>query len=196
MNYENKILKLFNNNILTTADVVKNNIPRYYLTKLNRENKIRRVSRGLYTNVESLNDKFLLISFKSKYVVFSNMTALYLLGLSERIPIKYDVTVKAGYKGSLQNMNEVNLFYSNKNYYELGIIAIKDLYGNNISVYDLEKSICDIIKNKNKLDRELFNKAIRKYYYSKNKNTLKLYDYAKKMNIYEKVRSTFEVLSI
>ena len=41
---------------------------------------------------------------------------------------------------------------------------------------------------------EIFNKAIREYFYSKKKNTLKLYEYAKKMNIYDKVRDTFEVL--
>ena len=40
---------------------------------------------------------------------------------------------------------------------------------------------------------EIFNKAIREYFYSKKKNTLRLYEYAKKMNIYNKVRDTFEV---
>ena len=45
------------------------------------------------------------------------------------------------------------------------------------------------------IDIELYNKAIREYFYSKNKNTLKLYEYAKKMNIYNKVRNTFEVLT-
>ena len=42
--------------------------------------------------------------------------------------------------------------------------------------------------------KKIFNKAIREYFYSKKKNTLKLYEYAKKMNIYNKVRNTFEVL--
>lgn len=32
------------------------------------------------------------------------------------------------------------------------------------------------------------------YFYSKKKNTLKLYEYAKKMNIYNKVQDIFEVL--
>ena len=50
------------------------------------------------------------------------------------------------------------------------------------------------IKNKKKIDAELFNKAIRGYFYSKEKNTLKSYEYAKKMNIYDKIRNTFEVL--
>ena len=42
--------------------------------------------------------------------------------------------------------------------------------------------------------KELVNKAIREYFYSKKKDTIKLYEYAKKLNIYEKVKNTFEVL--
>ena len=76
----------------------------------------------------------------------------------------------------------------------LGVMDYKLDSGNIIRVYDLDKTICDIIKNKKKFDSVLFNKAIREYFYSKKKNTLKLYEYAKKMNIYNKVRDTFEVL--
>ena len=46
--YKNKILNLFKNGYLTTKDVNDNNIPRFYLTKLIKENKIERVSRGVY----------------------------------------------------------------------------------------------------------------------------------------------------
>ena len=84
--------------------------------------------------------------------------------------------------------------YKKKELLDLGVINYKLDSGNVIRVYDLDKTICDIIKNKKKIDAEIFNKAIREYFYSKKKNTLKLYEYAKKMNIYNKVRNTFEVL--
>ena len=86
------------------------------------------------------------------------------------------------------------MFYIKKELLNLGVTNYKLSSGNIIKVYDLDKTICDIIKNKKKIDAELFNKAIRWYFYSKEKNTLKLYEYAKKMNIYDKVRNTFEVL--
>ncbi len=47
MEYENKIINLFKNGYLTTKDVNDHNIPRFYLTKLIKESKIERVSRGL-----------------------------------------------------------------------------------------------------------------------------------------------------
>lgn len=194
MEYENKILDLFKNGYLTTREVNDNNIPRVYLTKLIKENKIVRVSRGMYTQKNILPDEFVVLQSKSKYAIYSNTTALYLYGLSNRIPIKYDITIKNGYKGSLQNKENVNLFYIKNELLDLGAINYKLNSGNIIRVYDLERTICDIIKNKRKIDGEIFNKAIREYFYSKNKNTFKLYEYAKKMNIYNKVRDTFEVL--
>lgn len=193
-NNENKILKLFKNGYLTTKDVTDNNIPRVYLTKLIRDNKIERVSRGMYIKENDMPNELVVLQNKSKYAIYSNMTALYLFGFSNRIPIKYDITVKSGYKGSLQNDKHVQLYYTKEELLNLGVIDFKVDYGKTIKVYDLEKTICDIIKNKRKIDAELFNKAIREYFYSKQKNTLKLYEYAKKMRIYNKVRDTFEVL--
>ena len=191
--YENKILKLFKNGYLTTKDVSDNNIPRLYLTRLVKENKIERVSRGIYVKKNELIDDFVVLQSKSKNAIFSNATALYLHGYSNRIPIKYDITVKNGYNGTLQKSSNVNLFYTKRELFELGLINYKLDSGNIIRVYDLDKTICDIIKNKKKIDAEIFNKAIKDYFYSKKRNTLKLYEYAKKMNIYNKVRDTFEV---
>ena len=193
MEYRNKILNLFKNDYLTTKDVNKNNIPRFYLTKLIKENKIERVSRGVYIKKNELVDEFVILQSKSKNAIYSNTTALYLHGFSNRIPIKYDITINSGYNGSLQKEKNVNLFYTKKELLELGVTDYKLDSGNIIRVYDLDKTICDIIKNKKKIDAEIFNKAIREYFYSKKKNTLKLYEYAKRMNIYNKVRDTFEV---
>ena len=193
MEYENKILNLFKNGYLTTKDVNDNNIPRFYLTKLIKENKIERASRGVYIKKNELVDEFVILQSKSKNSIYSNTTALYLHGFSNRIPIKYDITINSGYNGSLQKEDNVNLFYTKRELLELGVIDYKLDSGNIIRVYDLDRTICDIIKNKKKIDAEIFNKAIREYFYSKKKNTLKLYEYAKKMNIYNKVRDTFEV---
>ena len=189
MEYENRILNLFKNGYLTTKEVTDNNIPRTYLTKLIEKNKIERVSRGIYIKKNVLVDEFVVLQSKSKYAIYSNTTALYLHGLSNRIPIRYDITIKSGYKGSLQKEKNVNLFYTKRELLELGVINYKLDSGNIIRVYDLDKTICDIIKNKKKIDAEIF----KEYFYSKKKNTLKLYEYAKKMNIYNKVRDTFEV---
>lgn len=194
MKYENRILNLFKNGYLMTKEVTAHNIPRIYLTKLVEENKIERLGRGVYSMKNVLVDYFVTLQRKSKNVIYSNATALYLHGFSNRLPIKYDITINNGYNGTLQKDSHVNLFYTKKELLNLGVIDYQLDSGVVIKVYDLDKTICDIIKNKNRMDAEIFNKAIREYFYSKKKNTLKLYEYAKKMNIYNKVRNTFEVL--
>lgn len=82
MEYENRILKLFKNGYLSTKDVNDNNIPRFYLTKLIRDGKIERVSRGLYIKKNELVDEFVILQNKSKNAIYSNTTALYLHGFS------------------------------------------------------------------------------------------------------------------
>lgn len=194
MKYEEKILKLFNNGYLTTKDVTNNNIPKVYLTKMVRNNIIERIGRGVYIKSNDIPDDMVVLQNKSKNAIYSNTTSLFLHGLSNRLPIKYDITIKSGYNGSLQNSSNVNLFYVKKELLDLGVMNYKLDSGYSIRIYDLERTICDIIKNKKKLDQELVNKAIREYFYSKKKDTIKLYNYAKKLNIYEKVKNTFEVL--
>ena len=194
MKYKNEILKLFKNGYLTTKDVIQHNIPRIYLSRLIDEHIIERVSRGVYIKSNDIPDDMIILQNKSKNAIYSHMTALYLYGLSNRIPIKYDITVNQGYNGTLQKENNVNLFYVKRDLLNLGLTTYMLDSGYEIKVYDLERTICDIIKNKNRLDQEVVNKAIREYFYSNNKNILKLYEYAKKLRIYDKVRNTFEVL--
>lgn len=194
MKYKNEILKLFNNGYLTTKDVIEHNIPRIYLSRLIDEHIIERVSRGIYIKSNDIPDDMVVLQNKSKNAIYSHMTTLYLYGLSNRIPIKYDITVNQGYNGTLQRDNNVNLFYIKRDLLNLGLTTYILDTGYEIKVYDLERTICDIIKNKNRLDQEVVNKAIRKYFYSNNKNVFKLYEYAKKLKIYDKVRNTFEVL--
>ena len=78
--------------------------------------------------------------------------------------------------------------------YNLGIINVATSLGNIVRVYDKEKTICDIIKNKDKIDFEVYVKALNIYSKSKDKNINKLMEYAKTMKIEKKVRSQMEVI--
>ncbi len=192
--YKDKVLELFKNGYLSTKDVVDQGIPRIYLTNLVKKGVIVRLSRGLYIKKEYISNDFVVVQNRSKYAFFSNVSALYLHKIIDRIPIKYDVTVPSGYKGSLQSLPNVNLYYVKRELHSLGLTEVSIEDGSVVKTYDLERTICDVIKNRNNLDVELVNKAVRAYYYSNEKDVIKLYDYAKKLNIYSKVRSYFEVL--
>ena len=63
-----------------------------------------------------------------------------------------------------------------------------------IKIYDLEMTICDIIRDRNKLDLQIFNTAINEYMKRKDKNLIRLAEYAKKFNIEKILKQYMEVL--
>lgn len=193
MNYQERIIKLCKKGYLKTEDVVKENIPKIYLSNMVKKGIIKRVKNGLYTTSDNFPDTMFEILTKTKYGIYSNLSALYLHNMCDRIPIIYDITVPSGYKGFLQNLDNVKLYYVSKNTYELGLVIKEDMYGNEVRCYDIERTICDIIKYYNKLDKELCNIALRNYFYDKN-NERKLLEYAKKMGVYKKLIERIEVL--
>ena len=81
-----------------------------------------------------------------------------------------------------------------KEWLDLGTIEILSPFGTKIKAYDVERTICDIIKNKSKMDSEIFSKALKLYAKSKAKDLNKLRKYSRIMKIEKKVNEYMEVL--
>ncbi len=197
MNYEKQILELAKNNngYITTEMVENHKIKRQFLSYLVKKGKLEKIDRGIYILSDELEDIYYVLQNKSKNLVFSHTTALFFHNLSDRMPHIIDLTVTDTYRGSLQTKENINLFRVKKDYINLGVNYANSPFGNKIKIYDIERCICDIIKNKRDIELELFNKAIRGYHSSKDKNLVKLMEYAKKLDIEKELLSTFEVLS-
>ena len=83
-------------------------------------------------------------------------------------------------------------YFSNEDVYKLGIAKTKTMFGNIVSVYDQERTICDLIKRREEYDPETFTKAIWKYMKTNN-NQSKLFRYARLLKIDKKV---FEIMEL
>ena len=196
MDFYGKILKIVekNNGYVTTKEVVKNGINKTFLTNLVKNGTLVRISRGYYGLPNYIEDEYYKIASKSKNARFSMATALYLHNLSDRTPLVYNITLPFGYSGVLQKEKNVIPNFVKRELLDLGVIEMTSPFGMKIKVYDIERTICDIIKNKNKIDAEIFSKALKDYAKSKNKNLSKLTKYARAMNIEKKVSEYMEVL--
>ena len=196
MDFYDKILKIVekNNGYVITKEVVKNGINKTFLTNMVKNGTLVRISRGYYGLPNYIEDEYYKIASKSKNARFSMATALYLHNLSDRTPLVYNITLPFGYSGVLQKEKNVILNFVKRELLDLGVIEITSPFGMKIKVYDIERTICDIIKNKNKMDAEIFSKALKDYAKSKNKNLSKLTKYAKALNIEKKVSEYMEVL--
>ena len=78
---------------------------------------------------------------------------------------------------------DLQVHYVKKDLYELGKTEIKSPQGNLISVYDIDRTICDIIIDREKKDKQIFTEAIKRYFKSPNKNLRRLIKYLSLIHI-------------
>ena len=191
----NKTLKIMkkNNEIITPAQLEEKGISRVYLSKMEEEGIIERIDRGIYVTKDFNYDEYYLFQLKYPKAIFSYNTALYFYEMTERTPIKMDVTVYREYNPH-RFKDFVNVYKISKELYNLGVTEKKSPQGMKVKTYNLERTVCDIIKNKDSIDIEIRNKAIKKAIKSKEFNASKMFEYAKKMNIYDKVKNYMEAI--
>ena len=164
------------------------------LTRMIEKGIIERVERGIYISADTLEDKYFVIQTICKKGIFSHETALYFHDLCDRTPIKYQLTIPSYYNTKLLKDKNYDFFYLKEELYEVGIIEMKTPYGNKVKVYDLERTICDIIRNKRRIETALFTDAMKRYAERRDRNSIKLHKYAKLFNIEDEIRKYLEVL--
>ena len=191
----NKILKIMkkNNEIITPAKLEEKGISRVYLSRMEEEGIIERIDRGIYVTKDFKYDEYYLFQLKYPKAIFSYNTALYFYEMTERTPIKMDVTVYREYNPH-RFKDLVNVYKVSKELYNLGVTERKSPQGMKVKTYNLERTVCDIIKDNASLDIETRNKAIKKCIKSKEFSASRMFEYAKKMNIYDKVNNYMEAI--
>ncbi len=191
-----KVLKLAEKNggYITTKEVVDNKLNKMALKRLCDKGKLERVSMGYYSLPNTIDDDYYKIISKSQKAIFSYTTALFLHNLSDRTPLYFDITVPRGYGGPLQNIASVSLHYVDNSLLNLGLETIKSPLGMEVKCYDVERTICDIIKDNKHMDKEIYTKALKWYAERKDKDLLKLAKYSKKLNIEKEVVEIMRVI--
>lgn len=179
---------------LLTSDLVNYNIPRTYLSVLERNGEIERVSRGVYKAANSLEDELFSFQARFKSSIYSHETALYLQDLTDRTPLSYSISVPVGYHSISLKKSGHKIFYVNRSLFDLGVISMKSSHGNEIRTTNLERTICDALRSRNQIDVQLINESLKRYVGKKERNIDLLYSYAKKFRIQKIVRAYIEVL--
>ena len=182
-----------NNGIITTRILEPLNISRKYIRIMKEKKEIEMISRGIYLNPNFFEDSYYSFQQKYKKAIFSHMNALYFYEMTEEFPSNYTITVPRKYHIDKINKKH-NVFYISEELYELGMIDVKTPSGNIVKAYDKERCICDIIRSKNRMDPEQVIYSIREYIKSKDKDLIKLSNYATKMGIKDKVMNYIELI--
>ena len=182
------------NGYLSITEAQGLGISRTYIQEYISANGFERIARGLYKSPDVWTDYLYIIALKNERAVYSFDTALMLNGLTEREPSDIFVTVSRAYNASHLRSTGIIVNYVRDEWVDLGRTVAKTTYGNEVSVYDMERTICDILRVKDKKDPQMFVYAIKEYAKSANKNLPRLMKYAKVLGVEAELRRYMEVL--
>ncbi|MDD2285726.1 MAG: type IV toxin-antitoxin system AbiEi family antitoxin domain-containing protein [Paludibacter sp.] len=183
-----------NKGIITTKCVEANGIPRQYLSLFVAEGKLQRAGQGIYLSPDAFEDTMYLIQCRSEKIIFSNETALYIHELTDRDPLLYSVCVPRDYGIARLKQSGVVVYTVKKELHGLGKETVKTIHGRDIYAYNIERTICDIIRYRNRMDADMFSTALKRYTSGTPRNLSRLMDYAKAFRIGKTVRQYMEVL--
>ncbi len=193
-NSEKIILKMRENNGVITSNHIKQmGIDKKVIARLLADKQIERAEKGIYILPETIGDEYFNKTY-GKNAIYSHMTALYFHNLCNRVPMIYDITVTKKYYGVLDNDQKVLLHKVDKELLNLGKMKIKSPQGQDIDVYDIERCLCDCLKDKNTIASEYIKEAFNIYFKEMKKDTFKIMKYAKKLRIEKEMHDYLEVL--
>lgn len=196
MNYEQILQKLSKQggNIITTKAAKNAGISRAILSKLCSDGRLQRIAQGQYMLSNDMPDELLSISLRTEHLMFSHETALFLHGISDRTPFVHSITTPANRVPSPSLRQECKVYYIKPEWFELGKATMQTPFGNQVPCYDLERTVCDVIRSRNKMGTETFLSALKQYAASPKKDLNRLNAYARKMGLATLVRQYLEVL--
>lgn len=182
------------NGIISTAEIIKAGIPKqvFYMYVKNRE--LEKVAHGIYITKDAWLDSMYVLHLRCEQLIFSHDTALFFHNLSDREPLPYACTVRTGYNPSKLNSESIHVYTIKKELHELGRIIMKTPFGNEVPVYDMERTICDLIRSRSSIEIQDFQNALKQYTKRKDKNLRILMQYAKVFHVDKKLQQYLEVL--
>ncbi len=191
-----EILKLASehNGFVTASMVSEAGISRGNLKYLADAGKLELTERGTYALPEVWDDEFFSIQNRFKRGIFCCETALFLWNMTDRTPSKFRMTFPSTY--NVTNAKKEGIICSQvvEHLYELGLTEVETPSCNIVSVYNRERTLCDILRKTNQTDIQIITQAFKEYAKLPDRNIALLSEYSKILRVSEKVRSYLEVL--
>lgn len=183
-----------NNGFIQTSVALKNGISKTVLSRFVKKYNYDRVAHGIYLAPDEWYDNMYLLQLRCPEAIFSHESALYFLNMTDQDGIAPVITVRSGSNAHYLGENVGTIYYVKDDLFELGLTKIKTPFGNVVRVYNPERTVCDIVRNKAKIEIQSFRDGMREYVMRKDKNLNLLMEYSTKFKIEKKVRMYMEVL--
>ena len=183
------------NNVVTTKEAKAKGLSKQQLRELVGSNKLERVGRGMYAPANAWVDELYILHKRCPSAVFSHDEAFYYHGLIDREPLQHTITVYSSFNAHrLKASGNVKVYSVKKELLDVGKTTVTDSLGNDIPMYNLERTICDALRSRNSIEAQDFNSILKSYVARPDKDLNKMIEYAKLFRVDNIARRYFEVL--
>ena len=180
---------------LTPSIAAEAGISKFKFYQYVRNNNLEQVGHGIYLAGEGWTDELYLLHQRCPNAVFSHDEAFYYHNLTDREPLIHTMTVYSGYNTHrLTADGGCKVYNVKKELLNIGKITVKSNCGNEIPMYDLERTLCDLIRSRNSIEVQEFNSVLKSYVSRKDKDLNRLMEYAKLFRVDKVMRRYMEVL--
>ena len=179
-----KIFDLYGG-MMRTKDLQKEKIQYRTLQRLIDQEVVEKVRYGYYQwiNPEDFSEVGTVIRLFPD-AVFCMETALRYYEYSDRTPAEWHLAVSKDSGKSRFKIDYpfVKPHYMEPSWLEVGLTS-GTMDGNKVRIYDKDRVICDCLRYRNKMDKEIFNKAVQRYIVDPEKNIPHLLEYAEVLRV-------------
>ena len=191
-----KITKLIQNHEYLTPKIAeRNGISKYKFYEYVRENGLEQVYRGIYSTESDWIDELYVLHQRCPNDVFSHDEAFYYHGLTDREPFIHTLTIYSGYNAHrLIADGSCKVYTVKRELLDVGKIMVKDNCGNIIPMYNLERTVCDLIRSRSNIEIQDFTAVLKTYVSRTDKDLNLLMKYAKQFRVDNVLRRYMEVL--
>ena len=158
---------------VTAAQVTAAGIPRRKLAEVVRSGEVVQLTRGLYALPDVWEDPLYIAQYRFSRGVFSDDTALNLHEMTDHTPASLTMTFPRNYNTAAVKDAGIICRTCANEVLDLGLTQVKTIYGNMVRVYDLERTLCDLMRGKSVLDMQLLVPAMQSYTRSKDRDLVK-----------------------
>ena len=160
----NKIENLVDESVMiTTKDIVRAKQSKTDYYNFLKEKGFEQVARGIYASKDSWVDPLLIVHIRCPNAVVSHDVALHYYGLIDREPSVPTITIYSGYNTTRLKASGYKVFFVKREYLNIGKENVVDFDGNIIPMYDVERTMCDLVRNRNSFEINDFNSALKAY---------------------------------
>lgn len=180
--------------IITSSKVMEKGIskPRFY--DFLKENGFEKVGHGIYALPNTMIDDIYVLHKRCPKAVFSHDVALYYHRLVDREPVIKTMTIYSGYGISQLKGSRVKIYTVKKELLNIGKNDIITAFGHKVPMYDLERTICDLVRSRSNFEIQDYTTAIKAYVNRRNKDLNKLMEYAELFHVDKIIRGYLEVM--